>query len=320
MNAMIKRAARDAIAVLLLAVAPALAQDAPTGTVQRPAPVQPKAFSSPEDGFAALAAAFSAHDEKGLIAILGEAGRRLVESGDPGADRDGRDRFTAAYAAGHEIVRPAEDRAVLQIGTDEWPLPIPMVAQGGVWRFDTRAGEQEIVDRRIGHNELDTIETLRAVADAQAEYAATAGRDGRFRTYARRFVSTQGAHDGLYWASGAGEPQSPLGPLVAEASAGGYRRSADGTPQPLHGYLFRMLDRQGPAAPGGSMEYVVNGRMIGGFAVVAWPVRYGSTGYKTFMISHDGTVWERDLGPQTAREAEAITAFDPGKGWSKVPE
>jgi hypothetical protein len=320
MNAMIRRAAQGALMVLLVAVAPALAQDAPTRTVQRPAPVQPKAFSSPEDGFAALATPFGAHNEKGLIAILGEAGRRLVESGDPVADRAGRDRFTAAYATGHEIVRPAEDRAVLQIGTDEWPLPIPMVARGGVWRFDARAGEQEIVDRRIGRNELDTIETLRAVADAQAEYAATAGRDGRFRAYARRFASTQGAHDGLYWESGAGEPQGPLGPLVAEASAGGYRRSTAGTPQPLHGYLFRMLDRQGPAAPGGSMEYVVNGRMIGGFAVVAWPVRYGSTGYKTFMVSHDGTVWERDLGPQTVREAEAINAFDPGQGWSKVPE
>lgn len=285
--------------------------------------VMPRAFPTPEAGFAALAGAVRAQDVQRMVRILGEDARRLIGSGDPVADRMARERFAAAYASRHEILRPAPDRAELQVGEDKWPLPIPMVRRGGAWRFDPAAGAQELNDRRVGRNELDAIGTLRAIADAQEEYARTAGRQGAFRTYARRFLSSPGAHDGLYWPSTEGEPESPLGPLLAAASVGGYaarRPRAGDAPQPYHGYYYRILEGQGPAAPGGAMDYVVDGRMIGGFAVIAWPARYGVSGIKTFLISHHGTVWERDLGPGTTGSASGITRFDPGEGWTRVPD
>ena len=302
------------------ALAQAPAPQAPTEAAPRqaPRPVPPQAFRSPEEGFAALVAALRAHDEGRALRVLGTAGRRLIRSGDPVADRAARDRFVAAYDEKREIGRPAPDRAMLQVGSDGWPLPLPMVQRGGSWRFDSAAAGQEIVDRRIGRNELDTIETLRAIADAQADFARTAGRQGAFRAYARRFFSAPGQRDGLYWPTRDDEPESPLGAFVAQASAGGYSQRGGGAPQPYHGYLFRILEAQGPNAPGGAMDYVVNGRMIGGFAVIAVPAQYGVSGIKTFLISHDGVVYEQDLGPDTAREAAAIRAFDPAPGWSPV--
>jgi Protein of unknown function (DUF2950) len=304
-----------------LSQAPASAPEpAAEAAAPAPRPVPPQAFRTPEEGFAALVAAIRARNEGQALRVLGTAGHRLIRSGDPVADRNARERFLAAYDQKNEILRPAPDRALLQIGEDGWPLPLPMLQRGGVWRFDSAAAGQEIVDRRIGRNELDTIETLRAVVDAQHDYAQTAGRQGAFRTYARRFFSTPGQRDGLYWPTQEGEPPSPLGPFVAAASAGGYTRGRGDVPQPVHGYTYRILESQGPAAPGGEMDYVVNGRMIGGFAVIATPARYGVSGIKTFMVSHHGTVWEQDLGPDTAREAAAITAFDPGEGWMRVAE
>jgi hypothetical protein len=257
--------------------------------------------------------------------VLGEAARRLVRSGDPVADRAMLDRFAAAYAERAEIEHPAPYIAVLQVGADGWPLPIPMIKHANRWRFDAGQGAQELVNRRIGRNELDTIEVLRALVAAQDEYAGTVGRQGVFRAYARRFFSTPGTRDGLYWPTAAGEPDSPLGPLAAAASTGGYgtaasRAAGDDAPRPFHGYLFRMLEAQGPDAPGGAMEYVVNGRMIGGFGVVAVPAQYGVSGIMTFQVSHAGTVYQRNLGPQTARIARRITAFNPGPGWERVPE
>jgi hypothetical protein len=293
----------------------------PAPAPARRAPVPPQSFASPEAGFAALAAAIRAHDEPRLLRVLGDAGRRLIRSGDPVADRAARDRFTAAWTERQAILRPAPNRAELEIGADRWPLPVPMIERGGRWRFDARAGAQALVDRRIGRNELDTIETLRAIVDAQQDFARTAGRQGGFRAYAQRFFSSPGARDGLYWPTLPGEPESPLGPLAAAASAGGYAAPRPGDrPQPFHGYLFRMLTRQGPAAPGGAMDFVVDGRMIGGFGVLAVPARHGETGIMSFLVSHDGVVWERNLGPETARLAAAITAFDPGPGWQRVAE
>lgn len=313
------------VAMALLLGTPVLAQ-APAGgqategrqAAQRPVP--PRSFRSPEEGFSALIAALRAHDERALLGILGSAAQRLIRSGDRVADRVARDAVVEAYAARNEIVRDMPHRAVLQIGEDGWPLPIPLMQHGNAWRFDAAAATQEIVDRRIGRNELDTIETLGAVADAQDEFARTAGRRGALRTYARRFFSTPGQRDGLYWPAAEGEPESPLGPLMAAASAGGYSQRREGErPQPYHGYIYRILERQGPGAPGGAMDYVVDGKMIGGFAVIAYPAGYGSTGIKTFMINHDGRVWEKDLGPDTAREAQAIRAFDPSDGWEDIP-
>jgi hypothetical protein len=322
---MIRAVPAALLALGLAMMPPAQAQPAAPaapGVAEAPAPqpVQPRRFRSPEEGFAAFAAAVRQHDERALLRVLGDAGRRLVRSGDRVADRAARERFTELYAARHRIERPAPDRAVLVVGSDDWPLPIPMRLSGGAWRFDARAGAQDLVDRRIGRNELDVIDTLRAIADAQAEYAAGPGRQGGLRAYAQRFFASPGQRDGLYWPTAGDEAQSPLGPLLAAASAGGYARGQGDTPQPYHGYYFRILTRQGPAAPGGAMDWVVNGRMIGGFAVLAWPASHGSTGWKSFMISHDGVVWERDLGRDTARAAAGITAFDPGPGWSRVGE
>jgi hypothetical protein len=285
----------------------------------RPQPAPPQAFRSPEEGFAAMAAAARAHDERRLLRILGEEARRLIRSGDPAEDRATRDRFASAYAEKAEILRPNADTAVLQVGGDGWPLPIPMIRRSGMWRFDARRGVQELVDRRIGRNELDTIEVLRAIVAAQEEYAQTAGRSGAFSTYARRFFSTPGTHNGLYWPAQAAEPESPLGPLIAAASTGGYGKG-DGGVRPFHGYLFRILEAQGPAALGGAMDYVVHGRMFGGFGVIAVPAEYGVSGIQTFLVSHAGTVYQRNLGPNTARIARGITAFDPAPGWQQVPE
>ncbi|MBL6459150.1 DUF2950 domain-containing protein [Belnapia sp. T6] len=322
-----------ALAVLLVTGGGARAQEAGAPAADAPEaagaaaqrssrPRPPQAFASPEAGFAALAEAARVRDAGRLIRVLGDEARRLVSSGDPVADRAALERFAAAHAAKSEILRPAPDRAVLQVGEDGWPLPIPIRrGSDGRWRFDAGAGAQELLVRRIGRNELAAIGTLRAIVDAQRHYALTAGRQGPFRTYARRLFSSPGTRDGLYWPTAEGEPESPLGPLVAAASAGGYggRAPAD-QPQPFHGYLFRILERQGPAAPGGALDYVVSGRMIGGFAVLAWPARHGDSGVMTFLADHQGEVRERDLGPDTARLARGITAFDPGPAWRPVAE
>lgn len=300
---------------------PAEAPPARPAQAEAPQPVPPQLFRSPEEGFAALVAALRAGGGQRVERIVGSAGMSLFRDPDPVAARTARQRFLAAHAEKAEILRPSPDRAVLQVGPDAWPLPVPMVRRGNAWRFDVLAARQEIVDRRIGRNELDAIETLRAIADAQDEYARTAGRQGGFRSYARRFFSTPGQRDGLYWATAPGEPPAPLGPLAAAASAGGYATPRAGdVPQPYHGYLFRILESQGPAAPGGALDYLVNGRMIGGFAVIATPYRHGATGIMTFMISHHGEVWQANLGPDTARLAARITAFDPGQGWQRVEE
>jgi hypothetical protein len=311
---------------LFLAIPGGIAQ--PTAEPPAPAsaeaprpPLPPQSFPSAEAGFAALAEAIASHDEARLLRVLGERAVTLIRSGDPVADRAQRDRFTASYAAKHEILRPTPGRAILQIGADDWPLPIPMIQRGATWRFDARQGAQEMVDRRIGRNELDTIATLRTLVEVQDEYARTAGRQGGLRAYARRFFSTPGQRDGLYWATAEGEPQSPLGPVAAAASEGGYARRGRGdAPRPFHGYFFRVLEGQGPAAPGGELDYVVNDRMIGGFAVLAIPAQWGVSGIQSFLVSHAGQVYQANLGPQTARIARDITRFDPGPGWAVVPD
>jgi hypothetical protein len=309
------------IAALALAAPAALAQDAAPPRAAAEATPRPAAaglpFASPEDGFAALATAIAAHDEARLLRILGPAGRELVLSGDRVADKAARDAFTAEYRRHQAIERTPPNRAILLLGADAWPLPIPMVEREGAWRFDTRAGAQELIDRRVGRNELDAIASLRAIVAAQFEYAASAGRQGPWRAYARRFFSTPGQRDGLYWASAEGEAESPLGPLAAQAAQGGYGRGVrDGTPRAFHGYFFRMLEAQGPSAPGGARDYLVDGRMIGGFAVLAWPARYGASGIQSFIVSHGGVVYQADLGPRTDERAGRITAFDPDEEWS----
>jgi len=282
-----------------------------------PPPLPPqRVFSSAEQAVEALIAAQSDDKLGELSRILGPGGYKLVHSGDPVADRNHRARFVAAYDTAHRIEYEDEAKAVLVVGADDWPLPIPLIRAGSHWRFDTRAAEQEIINRRVGHNELSVIEVCRAYVEAQREYAALAVAAGGRPEYAQHFGSRPGTHDGLYWPTKAGEPSSPLGPLLAQARAGGYGTdSVVAMPQPYHGYYFRILTRQGASAPGGAKDFVVDGRMTGGFALIAYPAAHGNSGVMTFIVSQDGIVFERNLGPDTTALALRIEEFDPGTSW-----
>lgn len=286
---------------------------------RRASPPPQRSFATPEAAVEALVGALRGNQPAGrLVAILGAGSAPALRSGDAVADRAARERFLAAYDARHELQRPSQTVAQLIVGEDNWPFPFPIRQEGRAWRFDSRAGAQEVIDRRIGRNELDAVQVLLAIVDAERDYAALMRQRTGIASYARRFISSAGQRDGLYWDSAAGEPESPLGPLAAAASAGGYRDAGEGRPQPFHGYYFRILESQGPSAPGGAMEYVVGDRMIGGFAVIAWPARYNNSGIMTFMVNHRGEVYQANLGPETAALARRIRVFEPGEGWTRV--
>ena len=273
-------------------------------------------FATPEDAVSALVSAVKANDIKALRGVLGNAGGTLA-SGDPVADRAAATGFVTAYDAKHAITRDG-DVAKLTVGSDDFPFAFPLVKKGDRWRFDTAAGIDELDARRIGENELDTIKVLLAIVDAQRDYASE-DRDGDgVVTYARKILSSPGKRDGLYWPTKAGEPQSPLGELVARASGEGYRADKKAGPAPFHGYYYRLLKGQGANAGGAPYDYVVRGRAIGGFAVVAYPARYGKSGIMTFIVNQDGKVFQSDLGPETAAKASAMQRFDPGKSWTPV--
>jgi hypothetical protein len=239
-----------------------------------------------------------------------------VASGDDVADRADRDRVIEAYDAKHQIKMEGADKAVLVLGNQDWPFPIPLVRKDGAWRFDTAAGREEILFRRVGRNELAAIQTILAYVDAQHEYAekGVAGSG----VYAQRIVSRPGTKDGLYWPAQSGEDESPLGDLAASAAAEGYRAGQQRIP--YHGYYYKVLTRQGPNAPGGALDYVVRGKMIGGFALVAYPAQYDNSGVMTFLVNHQGTIYEKDLGPQTAAIAAGMTAFNPDSTWQRVSD
>jgi len=276
-------------------------------------------FASPEKAAEALVSAAGANDETKLLAILGSESKPLISSGDEAADRKGREQFVRMYQDKNQIVRESDEKAVLEVGNEAWPLPIPMVKSGGQWRFDTREGKEEIIDRRIGKNELSAIQVSLAYVDAQREFAARdRDRDGLLE-YAQKFVSEPGKKDGLYWEAQPGEEPSPLGPLAAQAKTEGYTRKQSGDrPSPYHGYFYKILKAQGKNAPGGAYSYVVRGRMIGGFALVAYPAIYGTSGIMTFIVNHDGEVYEKDLGKKTEAVVKAMTSFDPDKTWRKI--
>jgi Protein of unknown function (DUF2950) len=273
-------------------------------------------FNSPDDAFAALIAAAKAGDPTALTRVLGPEGREVVSSGDPVADASGRKRVVEAYDAKHQVVMEGADKAALVIGDEDWPFPIPLVRTSGGWQFDTAAGRDEILYRRIGRNELRSIQTCLAYVDAQQEYAEK-GFAGN-GVYAQRIVSGPGKKDGLYWPAQSGDDESPLGEFAAAAAAEGYR--AGQQRMPYHGYYYKILTRQGPSAPGGALDYVVRGNMIGGFALVAYPAEYRNSGVMTFLVSHQGKVYEKDLGPDTARIAGSMTAFNPDSTWQQVSE
>ncbi|HUL47587.1 MAG TPA: DUF2950 domain-containing protein [Steroidobacteraceae bacterium] len=274
-------------------------------------------FASAEDATDALMAATRADDVGSLLAILGPRGAKLIHSGDPIADRDGRERFIAAYDQSHRLEYDGSKQAVLLVGAEDWPLPIPLVHDSGGWRFDTRAGEQQIIDRRVGRNELNVIEVCRAYVLAQREYADLQANGGGERQYAQHFLSHPGQRDGLYWPITGEEAESPLGPLVAQARAEGYvKESPAGRPQPYYGYYYRILTRQGAHAPGGARNYLgADGRMSGGFALLAYPAAYGDSGIMTFIVNQNGIVREKNLGPHTAKLARTIKEYDPDSGW-----
>ncbi len=276
-----------------------------------------KTFSSPEEAVKSLVAAVRANDIKEMLAILGPGSRELISSGDDVADRAGREKFLKAYDQMNTLQQESADKMVLSIGADNWPLPIPIVKKGTTWVFDIREGKQEILNRRIGRNELHIMDVLHAYVDAQHEYATKDCRgDGKVE-FAQRLISTEGKRDGLYWEAKEGEEESPLGPLVARAAKEGY---ANADLSPFHGYYFNILKGQGKHVDGGAYNYVVKGKMILGFALVAYPAEYGNSGVMTLILNQEGIIYQKDLGKDTKRRAEAMKIFDPDKSWTKVKE
>jgi len=277
-----------------------------------------QSFKTPDEAASALVDAAKTGDVKLLTKVLGPDGEDIVSSGDPVADAATREKFTAAYDAKHQIKAEGDSKATIIIGQQDYPLPIPLVRKDGQWRFDTAAGREEILLRRIGRNELDAIQSCLAYVDAQNEYAEKDRTGSGMNTYAQRIVSSPGKKDGLYWPTTPGEEPSPLGELVAEATSQGYR-VGDGR-APFHGYYFKILTKQGPTAPGGELDYIVRDKMIGGFALVAYPADYQNSGVMTFIVNHSGDVFQKDLGPSTAKIAQRMTSFNPDKSWQKVSD
>jgi hypothetical protein len=278
----------------------------------------PRTFATPEEAVRALVDVVKANDLGALVALFGPEGQGLVDTSDAATGRRNREVFLAAAAEGWRLGDLGPERKELVLGNEAWPFPVPIVKGKAGWSFDAAAGREEVLNRRIGRNELAVIRVLHAYVAAQRAYAAT-GHDGRpAGRYARRFGSDPGTQNGLYWPSGRGQPRSPLGVLAAQASAQGYRRREGEGPSPLHGYYFRILEGQGPSAKGGAADYVVNGEMTGGFALVAWPVHHDASGVMTFIVNQDGVAHEKDLGPETAAAVAKITRYDPDATWRPV--
>jgi hypothetical protein len=284
----------------------------------RAAPAQTH-YKTPQDAVTSLVTALRSEDMTTLQGALGSEGDAILHSGDNVQDKAGRDRFLAAYDKKASIVDKGPAKSVLEVGDDAWPFPIPLVREPSGWRFDTAAGKEEILNRRIGRNELSVIQVALAYADAQRDYA-TYDRDGdKVLEYAQRFISTPGKKDGLYWPTKDNEPESPLGDGFTAAQAKGYQVPAKQGAEPTsyYGYQYKLLTAQGPNAAGGAFDYIVKGNMIGGFALVAYPTTYANSGVMTFVINHDGEVFQKDLGDNTQAIARAMTKYDPDKTWTK---
>jgi len=304
------------VLVLVFAVASALS---PTDSSAATVKAQPKTFASPEEAVKALVDAMKTGDKAELSAIFGPGSESVISSGDNVVDKAERERFLKNYEEKNSLEKRGDDQVILQIGKDDWPLPIPIRKTGSAWSFDTKAGKEEILNRRIGRNELNTIDVLEAYVGAQREYAARDWDGDGVYPYAQKFWSTPGKKDGLYWKSGEGEEESPFGPLAARAAQEGYtRKGKTEKPSPYGGYYFRILKAQGKHAPGGAYDYVVKGKMILGFGLVAWPAKYGSSGIMTFIVNQEGVVYQKDLGKGTAKTAGALKRYDPDPTWKKV--
>jgi hypothetical protein len=272
-------------------------------------------YATPEAAGDALAAAWQSGSRDELLAVFGSDGEKLVSSGDRVADKFARQRLADAFRQAHRLEQDGSDREVLVLGKEQWPYPMPLVHAADGWRFDVKAGAQQIIDRRVGRNELRAVEICRAYVEAQREYAAKDPMGGGLHEFAQQVASSPGKHDGLYWSVAAGETSSPLGPLVAEAEARGYDVASAKGQAPFHGYYYRILTRQGEHAPGGARDYMVNGHLTRGFALVAFPVRYGDSGIMTFIVNQHGIIFEKNLGPHTREIAGQMTEYDPDTSW-----
>ena len=298
-----RRILLGALAAMLIAAAPAPKQK----------PVPQTLFPTADAAVAALIAATEANDTSALAAILGPGSEKLISSGDAVADQNGRERFAAAFNAKHSLVQNDKGETILVIGENDYPTPIPLVQKNGQWRFDSAEGAQQVIDRRIGKNEIGAIRVLLAFVEAQKEFFAKNG------AYAQHLVSHEGEQDGLYWEATNGAPDSPLAALAAQADEEGYPvEITKGRHIPYQGYNFRILKMQGRYAPGGAENYIVNGKMTGGFALIGWPASYGASGIMTFQVSQDGIVFQKDLGPHTEEIARKMTAFDPDLSWARI--
>jgi hypothetical protein len=274
----------------------------------RPAHVQ-DTYATPEDAAKALADAMRTDERKLIWRVLGPGASKFIRSGDPVQDEEAREAFVAAYDKSVKFEKRGDTKATLLIGPADFPFPYPLVMKNGRWQFDAKQGNEQVLDRRIGRNELAAIKVCLAYVDAQREYATLDRDDNGLLEYAQKLVSTPGKRDGLSWATKAGEAPSPLGPLTAGV--------AQGPANPYHGYYYKILTGQGKDAPGGAYDYIVDGRMIGGFALVAYPARWGGSGVMTFICNHDGIVFERNLGKDTVATASSMTVYNPDAGWEK---
>ena len=276
-------------------------------------------FGTPEEAARVLVEAARTGDTEALSAILGPKGKEIISSGDEVQDRRAREDFAVAAGEAMVLNRPAANRVVVAVGKDYWPFPIPVVKDASGWRFDTEAGREEILNRRIGRNELRAIESCEAYVAAQREYASAVREADGVLKFAQQIVSDPGRRNGLYWEADEADEESPLGPLIAAAVAEGRKLAKPGSPPaPYHGYLFKVVKAQGPNAPGGAYGYVINGHMVAGFALVAWPAQYGASGIMTLVVNQNGVVYEKDLGAKTAEIAARITRYDPDRSWRKA--
>ncbi len=293
-----------AVVILLLACWPAVSRAQQQGQ---------KTFSSPEEASNALVTAIESNDEKAMLEVFGADGKQVVSSGDEVEDQANRNNFVKKYHEMHRLVNEPDGTTTLYIGAENWPTPIPLVHKGNTWYFDTEAGTREILYRRVGRNEITTIRVCQELVAAQKDYFSQ-----NHGEYAQRFFSDAGQHNGLYWKAAAGAPESPIGPLIASAVAEGYGNLPEGGPTPFHGYYFHILMAQGHHAPGGSKAYIVRGKMTGGFAFVAYPAEYRSSGVMTFIVGSNGVVYEKDLGQDTEARVKAMKKFDPDSSWQKT--
>jgi hypothetical protein len=292
----------------------AMAAEGHSKAAQQP---QGKAFSSPEEAAKALFDACKRNNTQELLTIFGPEGKDMVSSGDEVADKKLRTDFVQKYEEKNRLEQKNPGTTILCAGNDDWPLPIPIVKRGAGWYFDTVAGKEEILNRRIGRNELNVFPVMEAYVDAQHEYASMAPNGDGVSEFAQKFKSDEGKKNGLYWPVKEGEKSSPMGPFVTQAVKEGYKKKKDG-PTPYHGYFFRILTGQGKNAPGGAYSYVVKKKMVLGFGLVAFPAEYRNSGVMTFIVNQQDIIYEKDLGPDTAKIAGAMKKYDPDKTWKKV--